>query len=106
MSAGPQEQVEALRAKSWDRKRLKPVSGTNTDMLWEDDYPVWLGADKGLSATPLAYPGKVQVSGHVRVRKPDANSVRIRLDTSGGCGTLTACLLRAADAEPVLIPSR
>ena len=75
-------------------------------MLWEDDYPVWLGADKGLSATPLAYPGKVQVSGHVRVRKPDANSVRIRLDTSGGCGTLTACLLRAADAEPVLIPSR
>jgi serine/threonine protein phosphatase 1 len=106
LSACPESQVEALRARRWDRKLLKPIPGTNTDSLWEDDYSVWLGADKGLSASPLAYPGKVQVSGHVRVRRPDVNAVRIRLDTSGGWGTLTACILRSADAEPVFVPSR
>jgi serine/threonine protein phosphatase 1 len=106
LSAGPEAQVEALRARRWDRKRLRPIPGTNTDTLWEDDYPVWLGADKGLSASPLPYPGKVQVSGHVRVRRPDVNEVRIRLDTSGGCGPLTACLLRSAGAEPMFVPSR
>jgi serine/threonine protein phosphatase 1 len=106
LSAGPEEQVEALRAKCWNRKLLKPVPGTNTDTLWEDDYPVWLGADKGLSASPLPYPGRVQVSGHVRVRRPDVKEVRIRLDTSDGCGSLTACLPRSADAESVFVPSR
>jgi serine/threonine protein phosphatase 1 len=106
LQVGPEAQVEALRARRWDRKRLRPVPGSNTDTLWEDDYPVWLGADKGLTASPLPYPGKVQVSGHVRVRRPDVNDVRIRLDTSGGCGTLTACLLRSEDAEPVFVPSR
>ena len=65
LAAGPEDQVEALRARRWDRKLLKPVPGTNTDLLWENDYPVWLGADKGLSASLLPYPGKVQVSGHV-----------------------------------------
>jgi serine/threonine protein phosphatase 1 len=106
LQVGPEEQVKALRAKRWNRKLLRPVSGTNTDILWEDDYPVWLGADKGLSESPLAYQGKVQLSGHVRVRRPDVNDFRIRLDTSGGRGTLTACLLRSADAEPVFVPSR
>lgn len=106
LAVGPEEQVKAIRARRWDRKRLRPVPGTNTDLLWEDDYPVWLGADKGLSASPLPYPGRVQVSGHVRVRRPDVNDVRIRLDTSGGLGTLTACLLKSADAEPVFVPSR
>ena len=54
--------------------------------LWEDEYPVWLGADRGLSASPLPHPGKVQVTGHDRVAEPDVNEVRIRLDTSGGRG--------------------
>ena len=106
LAAGPEDQVDALRARRWDRSALRPVPGTNTDRLWEDEYPVWLGADRGLSASPLPHPGKLQVSGHVRVREPDANSVRIRLDTSGGSGELTSCLLRSADAEPVFIPSR
>lgn len=103
LQAGPQEQVEAMRARRWDRKLLRPVPGTNTTKLWEDDYPVWLGADRGLSASPLPYPGKVQVTGHARVRKPDANDIRIRLDTSGGVGKLSACLLRSATAGPVFI---
>jgi serine/threonine protein phosphatase 1 len=106
LAVGAQEQVKALRARCWDRSILKPVPGTNTDQLWEDQYPVWLGADKSLSASPLAYPGKVQVMGHVRVRKPDANAVRIQLDTSGGFGKLTACLLRSANAGPVFVSSR
>src|SRR5438309_986571 len=37
------EQVEALRARRWDRERLRPVPGTATDLAWQDDYPVWLG---------------------------------------------------------------
>jgi serine/threonine protein phosphatase 1 len=106
LAAPPDEQIEALHARRWERKLLRPVTGTNTDILWEDDYPVWLGADRGLSASPLPHPGKVQVTGHERVRRPDINAVRIRLDTSGGLGTLTACLLRSADAEPVFVPSR
>ena len=104
--AGPEEQIEALRTRRWDRQRLRPVPGTNTDLLWQDGHLVWLGADGELSDSRLAYPGKVQVSGHVRVRNPEVNDVRIRLDTSGGCGTLTACLLRSADTEPVFVPSR
>ncbi|HEU5115715.1 MAG TPA: hypothetical protein VFT74_03490, partial [Isosphaeraceae bacterium] len=103
LQANPEEHVEALHARRWERKLLKPVPGTNTDKLWTDDYPVWLGADKGLSQSPLAFPGKIQVTGHVRVKKPEVNDVRIRLDTSGGLGKLTACLLRSADAEPEFI---
>ena len=87
----------------WDRNSLRPCAGTNTDKLWEDEYPVWLGADAGLSAAPLAFPGRVQVTGHKRVRTPEANGIRIRLDTSGGVGSLTACLLRSADALPVFV---
>jgi len=100
------EQVEALRAKRWDRKLLRPLAGTDTDKLWEGEYPVWLGADKKLSASPLSHPAKVQVSGHVRVAEPDVSEVRIRLDTSGGVGRLTACLLRSAPSDPVFIQSR
>ncbi len=106
LSAGPEEQVEALHARRWDRDRLGPIAGTNTEMHWKDEYPVWLGADRNLSARPMAHPGKVQVTGHVQVARPDVDDVRIRLDTSGGDGILTACLLRSADAEPVFIPSR
>ncbi len=106
LGVGPEQQVNALRAGRWDRLSLKPVPGTNTDKLWEDEYPVWLGADRGLSVSPLAYPGKVQVTGHVRVGRPDVNGVRIRLDTSGGSGKLTACLLKAAEAVPEFVQGR
>ena len=103
LEATAEEQVEALRAERWDRTLMRPVAGTNTDKLWEGEYPVWLGADKKLSASPLRHPGKVQVSGHVRVAEPEVNEVRIRLDTSGGRGRLTACLLRSATAQPEFI---
>lgn len=106
LAASPREQVEALHARRWDRSSMRTVPGTGTDRLWEPEYPVWLGADRSLAESPLPYPGKVQVTGHVRVRKPDASSVRIRLDTSGGAGELTACLLRSAEAEPVFVRSR
>ena len=106
LGASPEQQVEALHAKRWDRALLRPIPGTTTEKLWEPEYPVWLGADRGLAEAPLPYPGKVQVTGHVRVRRPDVNPVRIRLDTSGGAGKLTACLLRAADARPEFLTSR
>ena len=100
----PQEQVRALHERRWERSFTRP--GTRTEELWQPEYPVWVGADRFLSERPLAYPGKVQVSGHVQVDRADVNEVRIRLDTSGGFHEpLTACLLRSATAEPVLIPS-
>lgn len=103
LEAGPGEQVEALRSRRWDRSLLRPRPGTPTATFWEDEYPVWLGADRGLSASPLPYPGKVQVTGHERVSSPEADAVRVRLDTSGGFGKPTACLLTAADARPVFL---
>jgi len=106
LKAGPEDQVAALRARSWDRARLRPLRGTITDLLWEDEYPAWLGADRSLSDRPLPHPGKVQVTGHDRVDAPSVDPVRIRLDTSGGFGRPTACLLRSADAEPVFIQGR
>jgi serine/threonine protein phosphatase 1 len=106
LEATAEVQVEALKARRWDRKFLRPKAGSNTDKLWRDEYPVWLGADKGLSASPLPHPGRVQVSGHVRVATPDVNDARIRLDTSGGLGRPTACLLRSSGAEPLFIQSR
>jgi calcineurin-like phosphoesterase family protein len=106
LGASAEEQVEAGRAKRWDRKLLKPLPGTATYKLWEADYPVWLGADRRLSESPLPHPGKVQVTGHDRVRRANFNGVRIRLDTSGGRGALTACLLRSAVAEPEFFQSR
>ena len=106
LGASPLEQVAAMHLKRWDRSTLNPVAGTNTDLLWQHEYPVWIGADKNLSKSPLAFPGKVQVTGHVLVSEPDVNPTRIRLDTSGGFGYLTACLLRSADAEPEFISSK
>jgi serine/threonine protein phosphatase 1 len=100
------EQVAALHLKRWDRSTLNPVEGTNTDLLWQDDYPVWIGADKNLSKTPLEFPGKIQVTGHVQVCQPEVNAARIRLDTSGGFGHLTACLVRSAETEPEFISSK
>ena len=82
---------------------MKPHPGSATDRKWQREYPVWIGAHKDLSESPLAFPRKVQVTGHVRVSEPDVNPVRIRLDTSGGLGDLTTCLLRTADAKPVVV---
>jgi serine/threonine protein phosphatase 1 len=97
-------QLHCLRNKVWDRAVVSPKFGTDTDRLFNPEYPVWLGADKQLSADPLPVPGKVQVTGHVRIDAPDANAVRIRLDTSGGVREpLTACLLRGPAADPVFV---
>ncbi len=106
LGASPLEQVAAMHLKRWDRSTLNRVAGSNTDLLWQDEYPVWIGADKSLSKSPLGFPGKVQVTGHVQVSKPEVNPTRIRLDTSGGFGYATACLLRSADAEPEFISSK
>jgi serine/threonine protein phosphatase 1 len=105
LSVNALDQLAALRRREWDRSVLKPCQGCATDRLWQPEYPVWIGADKGLSKSPLPFPGKVQVTGHVTVPNPDVNPVRIRLDTSGGVGDITACVLRAADAEPEFISS-
>jgi serine/threonine protein phosphatase 1 len=101
-----EEQLEALRQQRWDDS-LRPRPGTRTAALWQAHYPVWLGADKRLSARPLPCDGRVQVTGHVQVSVPEVDGIRIRLDTSGGGSDLplTACLLRAAGAEPVFIAS-
>ena len=106
LAASATEQLAALHRREWDRSVMKPVMSTNTDLLWQPEYPVWIGAHKDLSKWPLEFPGKVQVTGHVQFSKPDVNSTRIRLDTSGGFGYLTACLLRSADAEPEFISSK
>jgi serine/threonine protein phosphatase 1 len=97
-------QLECLLRRVWDRAVVNPRIGTDTSRLLNPEYPVWLGADKRLSAGPLPFPGKVQVTGHVRVDAPDVNPVRIRIDTSGGVREpLTACLLRDAHAEPSFV---
>ena len=96
-------QIELLRRKQWDGYVL-PKPGTDTARLFNPDYPVWLGADKKLSANPLPVPGKTIVSGHVKLRTPDANDVRIRIDTSGGMTEpLTGCLLRGPGEPPVFV---
>lgn len=100
LEASAAEQVEALHRRAWDRAELRPRAGSDTDRYWVSEYPVWIGADRGLSGCPLPFPGKVQVTGHVQVARPEFDDVRIRLDTSGGAGVLTACLLRAADGAP------
>ncbi|HJZ55096.1 MAG TPA: metallophosphoesterase, partial [Gemmataceae bacterium] len=63
-------QLHCLRRKLWDRAVVNPRLGTETARLFNPDYPVWLGADKRLSANPLPVPGKVQVSGHIRIDAP------------------------------------
>jgi serine/threonine protein phosphatase 1 len=97
-------QVECLRRKVWDRAVVQPRFGTDTDRLFTPDYPVWLGADRKLSANPLPYPGKVQVTGHMMVPAPDADAVRVRIDTSGGVAEpLTGCLLRGPADSPEFV---
>lgn len=97
-------QLECLRRKLWERGIVHPKFGTKSDRMFTPEYPVWLGADRKASKFPLAYPGKVQVTGHEFTRRPDANAVRIRIDTSGGTTEpLTACLLRGPTAEPVFV---
>ena len=99
------EQLAALRERRW-ADGLKPVAGSRTAEHWQTNYPVWLGADKRLSDAPLPAPGRVQVTGHKPVMKPDVNGVRIRLDTSGGLHEpLTACVLLAGDAPPEFVRS-
>jgi hypothetical protein len=67
-----------------------------------------LSCTKRCGGRPLPCEDRVQVTGHVRVPKPEVDAVRIRLDTSGNYehNPLTACLLRSASAEPVFIASR
>ncbi len=94
-------QLNCLRHRRWSRDVVSPRLGTTTDREFKADYPVWLGADKKLSAHPLPIPGRVQVTGHVLVEQPDATGVRVRIDTSGGVREpLTACLLRGPGAAP------
>ena len=100
LEAGPEEQVAALRARRWERDAMRPRPGTDTDRFWRPEYPVWIGADRSLSRSPLPHPGKVQVTGHDRVPRPEADAVRIRLDTGGGLAAPSACLLRSATAAP------
>lgn len=99
-------QLELLHRKVWDRGAVNPRFGTETDRLFNPEYPVWVGADKRLSANPLPLSGKVQVSGHIQVPAPDANDIRIRIDTSGGIAEpLTACILTGPGAAPVFVSS-
>lgn len=97
-------QAECLKRKVWDRAAVSPRFGTTTDRLFTPEYPVWLGADRKLSADPLPLPGKVQVTGHEKVPRPDANAVRVRIDTSGGTTEpLTGCLLRGPAVPPEFV---
>lgn len=99
-------QLQCLHRKLWDRAAVNPRFGTDTDRLFVPEYPVWLGADKKLSETPLPLPGKVQVTGHVKVDAPEVNGIRVRIDTSGGvCEPLTACILTGPTAPPVFVSS-
>lgn len=98
------DKLECLRRKAWDRAVVSPKFGTETERHFNPEYPVWLGADKRLSADPLPVPGRTQVSGHVRIDAPDATPARIRIDTSDGVREpLTACLLRGPGADPVFV---
>lgn len=98
-----EEQIEALRGRRWDGA-VTPRADTETARLWQPHYPVWLGADRRLCERPLPVPGRVQVSGHVKVPGPEHDGVSIRIDTAGGLDLpLTACLLRSADADPEFI---
>jgi serine/threonine protein phosphatase 1 len=97
-------QLECLRRKVWDRSIVNPKFGTATDTHFTPHYPVWVGADRKLSENPLPIPGKVQVSGHIKIDAPDVSPVRIRIDTSGGVvEPLTACVLRGPTADPVFV---
>src|SRR6266545_3963794 len=49
-------QLECLHRKRWERAIVNPRFGTDTDRLFNPEYPVWIGADKRLSANPLPLP--------------------------------------------------
>jgi serine/threonine protein phosphatase 1 len=99
-------QLECLKKSRWVKAEVQPRFGTDSDRFFTPDYPVWIGADRKLSAHPLPFPGKVQVSGHIQIDTPDANDVRIRIDTSGGVREpLTACLLLGPKEPPVFVAS-
>ncbi len=98
-------QLELLRRRKW-AGYVTPLLGTETAAKLTVGYPVWLGADKRLSANPLPLPGRVQVTGHQRVQAPEVNAVRIRLDTSGGMREpLSACVLRGPTEPPLFVAS-
>src|SRR5437764_348148 len=59
-------QLELLRRRKWDGY-VTPRLGTDTFAKYNPEYPVWLGADKRLSAAPLPVPGRTIVSGHIRI---------------------------------------
>lgn len=106
VAATAEQQVACARVRCWDRGILAPRPYTATYDKWTDEYPVWLGADKGCSAKPLPHPTKVQVTGHARVDRPDVSAERIRIDTTGGSyGELTACVLPAANSSPIFVAS-
>lgn len=101
----PEIQLHALRQRRWEGV-VSPRPGTKTFDLWQEHYPVWLGADKRVNAYPLVVPGKVQVVGHVRVDAPDVSPIRIRLDTTGGVWPpLTAAIFRGAAEPPEFVGS-
>ncbi len=96
-----QAQWGCVERKLWDRATVSPKLGTTTERWFDPEYPSWVGASRKSSLDPLPYPGKVQVSGHVYTREPDANGVRIRIDTTGGSNPpLCGCLLRDAKSPP------
>ena len=92
-----------MKRKRWVKGEVQPRFGTDTDRLFTPDYPVWIGADRKLSESPLPVPGRPQVSGHIMIPAPEASPVRIRIDTSGGVREpLTGCLLRGPGAHGAL----
>lgn len=96
-------QLHALRQRRWAGV-VSPKLGTKTFDLWQEHYPVWLGADKRVNAYPLAVPGTVQVVGHVRVDAPDVSPIRIRLDTTGGTQPpLIAAVVRGPTEPPEFV---
>lgn len=96
-------QLHALRQRRWAGV-VSPKMGTRTFDLWQNSYPVWLGADRKVNADPLPLPGRVQVVGHVHVEKPDVNAIRIRLDTTGGVHPpLTAAVFRGLTEPPEFV---
>jgi serine/threonine protein phosphatase 1 len=56
LGATATEQVAARHRREWDRTVLKPVPGSDTDVLWEPQYPVWIGVVRNLSRSPLLFP--------------------------------------------------
>jgi serine/threonine protein phosphatase 1 len=102
------EQARRLLAGRWEASSFRPGplarAGSFGGGPAPGDYPAWLGADRDASGNPLPLFGKVQVTGHVRVERPQADAVRIRIDTTGGReGPLTAAVLASPSARPAFV---